>query len=154
MPLVPSRRCSIDGIVGSNELCNKGGVSRLRSLLIALLVLGWLPATSHCLIEQVWGVEEEGCCHEASDSGAPNDSECPACVSLETGLIHQVGLHIAALPPVLRVEDELASILAALARVESSAAEPIATGRDDVPAPLWSFVVSTALPVRGPSSVA
>lgn len=101
----------------------------LRRLIALVLLVLWLPATSHCAIETVLGVVNEHCeavcSHEGVDTkGHPAND---ACATVEDGAIKPAasGLHLP--PPTL-------SVLACLDLVHAgllAAARPLAR-------PTWS----------------
>lgn len=61
----------------------------LKKLALAVLVAVWVPATSHCLLVALSGLESLACCsHEEPAPVAPHDSDChtDTCASVESGL--------------------------------------------------------------------
>ena len=61
----------------------------LKKTVLALLVAVWLPATSHCLLVALSGLESLACCsHEEPPLRTSHDNDChtDTCASVESGL--------------------------------------------------------------------
>lgn len=61
----------------------------LKKIALAVLVAVWLPATSHCLLVALSGLESLACCsHEKATSTASHGNDChtDTCASVESGL--------------------------------------------------------------------
>lgn len=67
-----------------------------------MLVAVWLPATSHCLLVALSGLESLACCsHETPAPVAPHDKDChtDTCGSVESGLYKvEIGQPVAPAP--------------------------------------------------------
>jgi len=126
-------------------------VRRIKSFLALLLALGWLPATSHCLLETLGAIPEFLHCADACGPGDTDRSEdADACASVETATY--------------KTEEQpllVAGVFVTIVPLLPDAAEPLpasqkvfARGPADVPElPVtWQFTQRASLPPRAPSS--
>jgi hypothetical protein len=127
-----------------------------QSVAVVLLAL-WLPATLHCRLENIPGLEFLSCCqHEdAEKTPAHHEQDCAndGCAAVESGFYKQEKPQDAPAKPVLALmtlpglsldkgpQDDLVSIFG----IFSSPPEL---------AQSWQFSCRTALPPRAPSFVA
>ena len=127
------------------------GVRTLRTVLVALLALAWVPLTSHCRIEGLPGFEFLRC---SSDVQTSNEGGDPCsegeCCAVESAMYQS--LRLEKITPVVIV-----AILPAedFGVVEQSLPDEVSLGiltaaPPDLPKP-WQFSLRTALPVRAPS---
>ena len=61
----------------------------IRKLALVMLLALWVPATSHCLLVAVSGLESLACCDHAEEQAAPeHEDECEtdSCSVVESGL--------------------------------------------------------------------
>jgi hypothetical protein len=128
-----------------------------RSILCILFALLWWPATNSCLIASVLTELMEPVCecsseHEEKRTPPCGSKDCSPCVTLENGA------NLAALqqpvvpPPVMTVTDSFAALLEKFARLEAVALVEPPPVPPPIPPPVWRHDVTTAQPVRGPSS--
>lgn len=126
-------------------------MQRLRNFLFVLMALAWLPATNHCLLERLPGLEFLSCCaadFSASHSG--NDCDDDACQTVESGDYKAGTARIAVVVPVLDwVLYQLPSPLTAGSAVHFRH-QPQANAPPDLPK-RWQFSSRTALLARAPS---
>lgn len=119
-------------------------------LVLALLVLAWVPVTSHCTLESVPGFEFLQCASEdESTSGnghGCNDSCCSVEFAKYQGPRHQdhIPLHVATLVPFDPIADVERSLPSEVSLGILTAAPP------ELPK-VWQFLSRTALPPRAPS---
>ena len=126
-------------------------MSSLRRFLCLCLLLWWLPATMHCTLESAFPQGVKIPCPYDKDDGSPSDPDCPSCATLCKDLylgqeapiefrapglcaIQNFFIQWRVLPPAVVPERPL----------EINGSPPRVMR-------LWTFVVNTALPVRGPS---
>ena len=125
----------------------------LRNSLVILLVALWLPASVHCQIESLTGLEFLAC--TASPDGPANTptSHCETgCCSIEQGQCQ-------AEQPSLRIALPASLLVGVAPPLKVATALPDATSlgilRTEPPPSLttWHFAFRTALPARAPSQV-
>ncbi len=126
-----------------------------KSVAVLLLAL-WVPATMHCGLESLPGIEFLSCClqDDAKSGPAPahqdNDCETDACATVESGLYKQedsaqpLSLPLLALAVWIRAAEPITDSTPAL--IPASSAPP------ELPK-VWQFSHRTALPPRAPSLV-
>lgn len=122
----------------------------VRTFIAALLFLAWLPATNSCLLAAAYPEKISDCCGE--ESGA-SGTTCDKCATLENGCQRSQLQPLTVETPVFVEIFSLSEILSEMARAVSDEPPPAEVG-DSPLLRLWTFVVSTALPVRAPSLAA
>ena len=123
----------------------------MRAMLVWVLVALWVPLTSHCLLETAGVIPMDECCSPSAQAPPDAHGQCTdGCRSFEEGLY--------------KVQDNLDCCLGAppVGRVTVKALEP-SPGQfqavDSIvfwpPATLHlaEFLITTSLPIRGPSLV-
>ncbi len=129
---------------------------RLLRVIFALLLASAFPlAANECLLAATFPAQIEDCCggHAAPVETGAGESNCATCTVMETGVNPAAAPTFAAGAVEWREEVLLSEHLRmAQVSVENESPVVVPEGPPEV-RPLWSFVVRTALPVRGPSSV-
>jgi hypothetical protein len=124
-----------------------------KGIAVALLAL-WLPATLHCQLETIPGLEFLSCCqHPDGDKGAAqHERDCAndGCAEVESGLYTLEKTQVAPAKSLL----ELAPV--SIAPTETRPPQDHAALPDlSSPPPeldsTWHFLVRAALPVRAPA---
>jgi len=128
-------------------------VRRFRNIWFALAALLWLPASAHCQLESLTGLEILKCADECPTSSAPakNCKDCNACCAVEKSQFR--GQHIRLTIP---APELITSIHALLLLPERAELSPVPLDRTAAPPDLpqrWHFIARNALPVRAPSFV-
>lgn len=122
-------------------------MSRLRMLMMFVLVASWLPATSHCALEAIELIGAH-CCEADSDTVA-SDCEDELCCAFEKAAVPLATTAVTVSSPLLA-----SACLLHVALVAAPPPEAIDRLPDPAPAPWlhsWQFVQRTALPVRAPA---
>jgi len=125
-------------------------VVRLKSLIAVVLVLVWIPATSHCLLGSVGILQDDGCCRSAArttngSSHTPIDDGCPALESAKYFVQKHKLTDLIAVNALVFVPGLL---------LPDFALEDVPHRRAEVPTELpcrWQFAARTAWPPRAPS---
>jgi hypothetical protein len=124
-------------------------VRGFRNILFALAAFLWLPASVHCQLESVSGLEFLQC-SAASDSSHNPGQDCDECCAVEKSHYLSGGIRLTAPAPV-----SLPLLLPPAAELIMDL--PVATDSlltADIPPDLprrWQFLSRTALPARAPS---
>lgn len=129
-------------------------MSFLRSIIAAVLLLGWLPAVNGCILASAFpSVIGDPCSQPCGgeSSGLAGTNSCADCSTLEKGLSLSSLTPIAVPIPDRRVDGWLTDLLIALAAKATSAGSVIEHSFIPPEPPLWQLISRTALPVRGPS---
>ena len=123
----------------------------VRTLIAALLFLAWMPATNSCLLASLFPEKVADCC---ANEGGDESATCDQCVTLENGFQRSLLQPLTLDTPTVVEDAWLSEIMRAMQREVSD--EPLRAVREAPPPSLrlWTFVVRTALPVRGPSLAA
>lgn len=134
--------------------------AKMRSMLILLLAIAWVPLTSHCLLEDLPGFEFLRCAAESHDAHGGHDQtegsrHCDdACCAVEASdylpadsLFDLAEISWAALSPEWLPADAQVAVI-------PGDAEPalLAPPAHDPPQPPWQCQVRFAPPPRAPSS--
>lgn len=122
-------------------------MSRFRALITAVLLVLWMPATSHCALESVGLLEQSQGCANAHDCAGD------ACRAVESGFLKQTSLATKIVAP------DLSTCLLSLCLqiVAPTTLVSVANFSQGVPVETQGWVVSwpfeqrTALPARAPS---
>jgi len=61
-------------------------MSLLRSSILALLLIGWLPTTNSCIIAAAFPTAFADCCTSGDASGS-DDGCCTSCAQFESGVL-------------------------------------------------------------------
>ncbi|HEU0010867.1 MAG TPA: hypothetical protein VFT34_13705 [Verrucomicrobiae bacterium] len=131
-------------------------VKWLKTILVMAVLAFWLPATNHCRLELIPGLEFLDCCSHSADDQASehHENECAddLCAQVEDGLYKAETNHVVVdappasslgvLPVVL--EQTLSPDRANFIRPETSPPELPKT---------WQFSLRAAAPPRAPSVV-
>ena len=121
-------------------------------MAMVLLVL-WVPTTSHCLIESLDLLPEFLCCAEAcASNGAEQGEDADACQSLESASYKVDESTPLINAPVFAVLLPEFFGLVGLAEVSVPALDTLHVAEPDLPV-TWQFTFRTALPPRAPSFV-
>lgn len=140
-----------DNVEQFHELEHLLRVRMLRTMMVALLVLAWVPLTSHCELESVPGFEFLRCSSEVpatSEGGDPCKSG--GCCSVEVAQYQSprqqevIPVCVAAILPAEPFIDVEQSLPPEVSLGILTAAPP------ELPVS-WQFLLRTALPVRAPS---
>ncbi len=125
-------------------------VRHYRNIFFTLVAFLWLPASAHCQLESVPGLEFLQCAVDAQTPGGSNDCSDSGCCAVEKSP-YQSG-HIRATIP---SPDLLPLLPVALTdSADKLSAEVSVAAFVVVPPELprcWQFVFRTALPARAPS---
>jgi hypothetical protein len=125
-------------------------VSWLKKSLLLLLAALWLPAMSHCSLEQSIDLAFLACHSTAeTDSHQSSDCEGDVCASLEDGFFRPEEGTVTVVAPTLLLTALIISLVAPEPTPVTAVAIPADTlsiGRN------WQFACRTALPPRAPSS--
>ena len=117
-----------------------------------ILLVAWLPATSHCLLGTA-GVVPDTCCGEHGQENEPapadRDDDCGTCNNVESGLYKisaqdNPDFSFQAVLAADLIQPEPLTISPIALQHLSSRAPPGLTGR-------WQFLTRTALPSRAPA---
>lgn len=123
-------------------------MSRLRALITAVLLVLWMPATSHCALEATGLLQESQAC-------AANDCGGDSCKSVEGSLLKQTNQMAKVKAPDLNV-CLLALCLQIAAPVTIDSVSDFSLGVPVEPqgwVVSWTFEQRTALPANAPSFV-
>ena len=128
-------------------------VKEFRSFVAVLLLALWLPATSHCLLEDAGWIHHSDCCDSGDDADGPGHDAADGVCQIEKAAFH--------LPKFQRVfvktlPDFLWYPLALNDLHRAETVPPDILSRAAPPPALratWQFSFRTALPPRAPSFV-
>lgn len=123
----------------------------LRTLIVVVMALGWVTATSHCQLEVLSGLESLRCVSnfQSSNGGADpcNDRECCSVESAKHQFSRQQEISPVVALAIVPVADS--------AVLEQSLPAEVSLGILTAAHPelraSWQFSLRTALPVRAPS---
>lgn len=125
----------------------------LRTLTVLALVALWLPATNHCRLEQIPGLNFLSCCeHEESVPHQDNDCETDSCAAVEEGLYKTEDCQVTVFVPVFAAPP-LLSMAADIPRPDTVTTALSCATTTLVPPASWQFLSRAALPPRAPSIV-
>ena len=133
-------------------MIGKEAVKVVRYIAALILLVAWLPATSHCLLGEP-GVTPDTCCgdHGQENEPAPadRDDDCTTCSNVESGL-YKISAQD---NPAFSFQ---AALAADLIQPEPLTISPIALQRLSSRAPpgltvRWQFHTRAALPGRAPA---
>ncbi len=126
---------------------------RFKSVWAVLLLSLWLPATNHCALEILHGLEFLSCCGDDTQSThQKDDCDDDACQAVESGDYRTDELCIAVAAPMTGCQ----LYHFTPPPVGSDAVHYLHSQPDTVPMGLakrWQFSSRSALPIRAPSSV-
>lgn len=125
----------------------------LKTILVLALVALWVPATLHCQLEELPGLQFLACC-DHGETAPHQDDDCrtDSCAMVEGGLYKTNNSKVTAAPMVSRL---------VVNPVVTLSANPLSTGlrshlasdkSPELPV-TWQFSRRTALPPRAPSFV-
>ena len=135
---------------------NVADVNRLKTILVMAVLAFWLPATNHCRLELIPGLEFLDCCNHSEDGQASNqhENECEndLCAQVEDGLYKAESTHIQVQAPPISlpgivlplIEQIPAPLLPSRLLPETSPPELPKT---------WQFSFRAAAPPRAPTLV-
>jgi len=143
------------GLANSSRQTNLPSVSWLRRTAALVLLALWVPATSHCRIENLPGLEFLSCCQHAGAEQSPahhdNDCATDGCAAVESGLYYKADQpHAAPEAPLPALIVSLLS-LADLGQTTAWIPRPAPSTSPPVLSRTWQFALRAALPVRAPS---
>jgi hypothetical protein len=120
-----------------------------KTIAIVFLAL-WLPATTHCSLAKLPGLESLDCCSDCNSGNSSDDS----CQTVESGL-YKISENSAVVPAptVGLVCCCLLDLVKESGHLDMTIAPAAAPVADDLPQ-RWRFILRTALPVRAPSFLA
>ncbi len=128
-------------------------VRMLKKVMVLLLVLAWVPLTSHCKLESIPGLEFLACLSDG-DSHNQQDSDCDdtECCQLEKSLYKTEKSHL-----VLPSPDFLPFSPALVVDLANALPDEVGVGMLTTAPPeltkTWHFISRTASPPRAPSIV-
>ena len=136
-------------------MADRTEVRTMKTMLILLLALAWVPLNSHCLLESVPGFEFLICSTDQTDEDTSSSDPCSdgGCCSVESAKYFSAwkpvtipaGTEIlAALPPARQWAFDSLSLHAQTLGPWPNTSPPV------IPAS-WQFALRTALPARAPS---
>jgi len=132
-------------------------VKRLKTILVMGVLAFWLPATNHCRLELIPGLEFLDCCSHSEDEQASdhheNDCDGDLCAQVEDGLYKAESYRVVIQAPPASLVGFLPALLEQAPRPER-----VRTMRrlDASPPELpktWQFSFRAAAPPRAPSPV-
>ena len=146
------RICSITHKI-SLDICNPDTiyvrVRRFYNLVFALAAFLWLPASAHCQLESVPGLEFLRCSAETADAHQP-DKDCRNCCAVEKAHYRAEYLRLTIpAPGVLLLS--LATGIPVAERLPAEVSVGLLTAAPPDLSATWQFSSRTALPVRAPS---
>jgi hypothetical protein len=125
--------------------------SILKTMLVVLLALLWVPIASHCALESAgWLPGFLGCAAECPADGTGSGNDGDACQSIEFAGYKPANDRLEIIVQVVpTVVADLVESLESLASIqEISRPSTVAAPEDPV---TWQFTFRTALPPRAPS---
>ncbi len=121
-----------------------------KRMLVVVVVAMWLPATMHCKLEELPGLQFLACCdHEDTAPHADNDCRSDSCALVEDGLYKSDNPKIEVpLPQLVALEIALPSEAPSPSLTVSSSFAPAHAPELSV---TWQFSCRAAAPPRAPS---
>lgn len=125
----------------------------VKTILVLSLVCLWVPATLHCKLEELPGLQFLSCCdHGETAPHQDDDCETDACAMVEGGLYKSANPKVTILPPPVIVVRDLASRPEAELESARFRFRQLSEKSPDLPV-TWQFSSRAALPPRAPSFV-
>jgi hypothetical protein len=132
-------------------------VKWLKTILVMAVLAFWLPATNHCRLELIPGLEFLDCCSHSDDEQAgdhhENDPSGDLCAQVEDGLYKAESYRVVIEAPPASPVGFLPALLEQAPRPERA---PTVCRLDASPPELpktWQFSFRAAAPPRAPSLV-
>jgi hypothetical protein len=136
---------------------NVADVNWLKTILVMAVLAFWLPATNHCRLELIPGLEFLDCCVHSADQQSSehheNDCDDDLCAQVEEGLYKAESNRIVVEAPSASLLDILPALLELTPTAERAS---IGTRPDTSPPELsktWQFSLRAAAPPRAPTLV-
>jgi hypothetical protein len=128
-------------------------VKWFKTVLVLALVALWLPATLHCQLEELPGLQFLACCdHDETAPHQDDDCRTDSCAMVEDGLYKTNDSKVTAAPMVARLT--IAPTFTLPTDPQSAGLEGhLATDKSPELPVTWQFSRRTALPPRAPSFV-
>ena len=120
-----------------------------KSILVVLLAVIWLPATMHCGLETIPGLQFLACESETAEK-SKSDCSDDDCCSVEKSLYKTEQHRFANLLPEFQPLSLTSVFELASALPDQASREAFAVVRPELPK-CWQFVFRTASPPRAPS---
>ena len=121
-------------------------------MILALVAL-WLPATLHCKLEELPGLQFLACCdHEQAAPHQDDDCRTDSCAMLEDGLFKVSNPKVVVPPPLLAMIPDFSTAPASGRRLAPVQVCILADRAPELPV-TWQFSTRAALPPRAPSLV-
>ena len=125
----------------------------LKTILVLALVALWVPATLHCKLEELPGLQFLACC-DHKDNAPHQDDDCrtDSCAMVEGGLYKTSNPKVTIPAPASMIVFDLTSVAAAGATSSLHHFQFFTGGSPELPV-TWQFSLRAALPPRAPSPV-
>jgi hypothetical protein len=128
---------------------NLRNVDRFKTVVRLVLLLVWLPATSHCYLEIAGFIPDDACCAQGESNPSGKSDPCDGCCKIVEKAGYKIHENQSLLPaPILFLAEFVKSPLPVLPE-DRAAARIIAWPPDALHLP--QFTARTGLPVRAPS---
>jgi hypothetical protein len=124
-------------------------VRHFRNSLFALVAFLWLPASAHCQLESITGLEFLRCAVEGSNAHSPAKNCCDACVVEKSQYRAEHFTLDAPTPDSLFIFSK--PLVMALTSLPAEVSVGILTAAPPLFLQTWQFASRTALPARAPS---
>ena len=135
---------------------NVADVNRLKTILVMAVLAFWLPATNHCRLELIPGLEFLDCCNHSEDGQASNqhENECEndLCAQVEDGLYKAESTHIHVQAPPISLPGILPALMEQIPVTDRPGRFLPATSPPELPK-TWQFSFRAAAPPRAPTLV-
>ena len=121
-------------------------------MVMALLAL-WLPASNHCRLELLPGLDFLTCCtHDVPDADTHHKDDCQtdSCETVEAGLYKTESHRVMVPAPVLVLVASITPDLETLTRAQPLSIAAPGTYPPELPK-VWQFTFRAAAPPRAPS---
>jgi hypothetical protein len=124
-------------------------VRRFRNILLVVTALLWLPASAHCQLEFLSGLEFLQCETQAPSSHNPNE-DCSNCCAVEKSQCRVEHERLTIPAPVL-LPAPFAPVLSTTAALPAEVSPDLRTLAPPELPQRWHFLTRTAPPARAPS---
>ena len=134
----------------------------LKRILVMAVLSFWLPATNHCRLELIPGLEFLDCCRHSPDEQASahhensghqeNDCGDDLCAQVEDGLYKAESNQVAVEAPPASSPDVLFTLTEQMSGPEQASPERLNVSPPELPK-TWQLSFRAAAPPRAPSPV-
>jgi hypothetical protein len=125
-------------------------VDRLKTIVSLLLLVLWVPVTSHCYLEMAGVIPQDNCCSQGESKLPAKGDPCESGCKIVEKAGYKIQDNRSVLPVVVLLLPSFLQPARPAPPAEGNSARIVAWPPDTLRLP--QFIARTALPVRAPSS--